>query len=603
MPAKTEKQQRAMGMALAAKRGKIKKSKLSPSIRKMVDSMSEETLKEFASTKHSDIKKAANSIEYSPSQAALSASIAGAGAYGGIQGLNTLDLAFGLPKKLKSLNKSIAELENIAKSKTKGDLSYAAKLLLRSKDNLSNPYELRKALISAISSPRKDLIGGITQQGHSILHNNLLGNKLTERIINNSLRNKIFPSKLNACIGNYCPIGRRAILAGTLALLGASLGGLRKKEASSENSNFYNIPKAINSGGTAGIIGSGGVLLSNELGQRKLFKDLFNKAKSKSLSEKEVNKLLRLFSQKSGIYDSDIAGYAAEQIRKSLPYERFSKSFNDSIRSNLGFINPKTKLPIKAKNRFIESLLKRTTPLTTFIGLSTLLGGLSLNKQASDSNASYNPLDSAKGFALGAGGTAMANEIIGDYIPAVINHKLLSKIYLPSHPYYPYSIDKTTGKLNVDMNKFKKLTRIAKSINSNIDSGLPKDLAEAKTLRDAKNLFYNTFNLPKSYISSLERDINKLEAANKYFKGSYGLLNPIINTLKKTPKTNNSVKDKTLNVLINAFKDPKGLETKSYAKQFFNPKYMRTRTKLVYLMGLLGALGLGSSNYSLDKIK
>lgn len=602
MPAKTEKQQRAMGMALAAKRGKIKKSKLSPSIRKMVDSMSEETLKEFASTKHSDIKKAASSIEYSPSQAAFSSLAAGAGTYGGIQLLNTLDLAFGLPRKLKNVNKAITTLENISKSNTKGDLSYVAKLLLKSKDDLSNLYKLRDELTSAINSQRKDLIGGITQQGHSILHNNLLGNKLTERIINNSLRNKIFPSKLNACMGNYCPIGRRAILAGTLALLGASLGGLRKKKASySDISISYDIPKAINAGGTAGAVGLGTVLLSNELGKRKLFEDLFNKAKTKSLSEKDVNKLLRLIAQKSGVYNSDITGYAEEQIRKSLPYERFSKSFNDNIRSALGFISPKTKLPVKAKNKLVESILKRTTPLTAFIGLSTLLGGLSLKKQASTNQYNFDPLNIAKGFALGAGGASMANEIIGDYIPAVINHNLLDKIYLPSHPYYPYSIDNTTGKLNVDMNKFKKLTRLANMVNSNMSSALPEDLAEAKTLRDAKNLFYSTFNLPKKHIASLEKNINKLETANEYLKGSYGALNPIINILEKASKTNNNIKSKFFSFIVDKLKDPKNLKTKSYAQQFFNPKYMRTKTKLVYLMGLLGSLM--SAGINTDKTK
>lgn len=65
MPATSEKQQRAMGIALAAKRGEIKKSKLSPSIRKMMNSMSEEQLKEFASTKHADIKKSASFKLYS----------------------------------------------------------------------------------------------------------------------------------------------------------------------------------------------------------------------------------------------------------------------------------------------------------------------------------------------------------------------------------------------------------------------------------------------------------------------------------------------------------------------------------------------------------
>ena len=60
MPATSKKQQRAMGIALAAKRGKISKKKLYPSIRKMMESMSEEQLREFAATKHDSIKKAAS---------------------------------------------------------------------------------------------------------------------------------------------------------------------------------------------------------------------------------------------------------------------------------------------------------------------------------------------------------------------------------------------------------------------------------------------------------------------------------------------------------------------------------------------------------------
>lgn len=67
MPAVSEKQQRAMGLAYAAKKGKISKKKLSPSIQKMMESMSEEQLRDFASTKHSDIKKEAsypNSLGY-----------------------------------------------------------------------------------------------------------------------------------------------------------------------------------------------------------------------------------------------------------------------------------------------------------------------------------------------------------------------------------------------------------------------------------------------------------------------------------------------------------------------------------------------------------
>ena len=60
MPSKSEKQQRAMGMAYAAKTGKLDPSKLSPKLKKMMNSMSVKQLKEFAETKHDDIKKKAS---------------------------------------------------------------------------------------------------------------------------------------------------------------------------------------------------------------------------------------------------------------------------------------------------------------------------------------------------------------------------------------------------------------------------------------------------------------------------------------------------------------------------------------------------------------
>jgi Protein of unknwon function (DUF3008) len=51
MPAKSKKQQMAAGAALAAKRGEQKKSSLKGASKEMADSMSEEQLKEIASTK------------------------------------------------------------------------------------------------------------------------------------------------------------------------------------------------------------------------------------------------------------------------------------------------------------------------------------------------------------------------------------------------------------------------------------------------------------------------------------------------------------------------------------------------------------------------
>jgi len=51
MPAKSKAQQKAAGAALAAKRGEIKKIELVGASREMYESMSEQQLDEFASTK------------------------------------------------------------------------------------------------------------------------------------------------------------------------------------------------------------------------------------------------------------------------------------------------------------------------------------------------------------------------------------------------------------------------------------------------------------------------------------------------------------------------------------------------------------------------
>lgn len=389
-------------------------------------------------------------------------------------------------------------------------------------------------------------------------------------------------------MGNFCPIGRRAILAGTLALLGASLGGLRKKTASSNYDISYSIPQAIGVGGATGTVGLGSVLLSNEIGKRKLLKDLSEKAKSRSISIKDYNKLIHLLRQKYGLYTSDITGYGAEEVRKSLPYEKLSKKFNDKVRTILGFTSPKTNLPIKAKNKFIEGILKRTTPLTTLIGISTLLGGLSFNKKASSSTYSFDPENAVKGFALGAGGTAMANELIGDYIPAVAAHNKFDKIYLD----YPFSVDPKSGKLNIDMQAFRNLSRKAKLYNSLMFSEDLNEIAKAKSKNDVKNVFYKYFNLSDKELNQLKKRIKASDFISDYFKGDYGILNPIKNIISR-----NKDKNIIINKLNNLIKNPNNLELKSYAQQFFNPKYMKLKNKLVYLMGILGAAGFGLNKF------
>lgn len=55
MPARSKAQQEAAGAALAAKRGETKVSELKGASREMYESMSEEQLEEFASTKRKSL--------------------------------------------------------------------------------------------------------------------------------------------------------------------------------------------------------------------------------------------------------------------------------------------------------------------------------------------------------------------------------------------------------------------------------------------------------------------------------------------------------------------------------------------------------------------
>jgi Protein of unknwon function (DUF3008) len=59
MPAKSKKQQMAAGAALAAKRGKRSKGSLKGASRQMVESMSEQQLRDFAKTKRKRLPRKA----------------------------------------------------------------------------------------------------------------------------------------------------------------------------------------------------------------------------------------------------------------------------------------------------------------------------------------------------------------------------------------------------------------------------------------------------------------------------------------------------------------------------------------------------------------
>ena len=57
MPSVSPEQQRLMGMAYSLKKGKMDPEDASDKVKKLADNMTKKQLKDFASTKHSDMKK------------------------------------------------------------------------------------------------------------------------------------------------------------------------------------------------------------------------------------------------------------------------------------------------------------------------------------------------------------------------------------------------------------------------------------------------------------------------------------------------------------------------------------------------------------------
>lgn len=63
MPSTSKSQQRLMGMAYAAKKGELDSSKLGPSVKKLMESMSKKQLKDFAKTKHEGLPERKESAD------------------------------------------------------------------------------------------------------------------------------------------------------------------------------------------------------------------------------------------------------------------------------------------------------------------------------------------------------------------------------------------------------------------------------------------------------------------------------------------------------------------------------------------------------------
>lgn len=64
MPSKSQKQQKLFGLALSVKRGNTPRKDVSNEVLKIVDSMSEDKIKDYAETKHKDVPNKVETIEY-----------------------------------------------------------------------------------------------------------------------------------------------------------------------------------------------------------------------------------------------------------------------------------------------------------------------------------------------------------------------------------------------------------------------------------------------------------------------------------------------------------------------------------------------------------
>jgi len=63
MPAKSKRQQRAAGMAYAAKKGELSPKKLKGAAKEMYNGMSKKSLRHYAKTKHSKMESLINKID------------------------------------------------------------------------------------------------------------------------------------------------------------------------------------------------------------------------------------------------------------------------------------------------------------------------------------------------------------------------------------------------------------------------------------------------------------------------------------------------------------------------------------------------------------
>lgn len=507
MPATSEKQQRAMGMALAAKQGKIPESKLSDKIKKMMDSMSEKELKDFASTKYSEIKKA-SSLEYDPKQALINSATLGLGGYGSILGLNQLErsfdpesiannkivkalttknfndkiksIPFGLKHKINNLEKEINAFDNFLESKeyikhlkNKGfnskfekvkDAYNGSKLhskLFESSEVIQSKRDLLSSLKDLFQGKTKTIM--LKEQGSNEAVNSLLGNRITSKLIGNKQRH-LLPGGVTYRLGFYCPVGRRTILSGLLATLGLTAGGLslkndNKKEASLADN--ISIGDAIGGAGIGAATTASGLGILNKLDERnqvKALKDILSDPKAsitklkKVISSRKFDALASQIPELTGKININFAPSGATwgldksraELEKSLKGNVFSDKINNAILNNsivkkilnskLISDKPNKYLLSRSPKDLINSIAKRVarpTPLSALLGAGLLLPEYNniFSKKLASTESNKSSINytlpgilsgATKGAIIGGGGTAMANELLGDYFPAIV---------------------------------------------------------------------------------------------------------------------------------------------------------------------------------------
>ncbi len=421
-------------------------------------------------------------LTYSPAQGAIGGGLGFGLPTVLIDGLNAIDKKFLLPQRLKDLDNVDPKFKNTRFGDYLKSIGFNKEEIKSIKNKIGeyrfekrnwlfdNPEKLYDDLVKEFKvyvDPKSNsqlfnqLTTGGSQQGNYVSNNNMLGNKLSNKIFNKRLREFLFPGKIGNTIGGYCPMGRRVGLGLLLGGIGATLGGLKfasENEQPNTNDSSYSLAIKPARGILAGGATTGGILgtqaLANKLSEKSLIDKFINNPKSlKGLAASDLM-FARQYSANKKFYPELIGDISADDYGRGVFEDRLkgnelSNKFNKFLNKHLDkFITSK-----KVKGNGLYKVFKNNMLRPGMLGgiLAALLGSVAIVKNASASESpefdntntnksSFSLLNSLFGAGAGASGTYATNNILMNYLPTVKNlDSFEAKLNLPIGHYLGYS--------------------------------------------------------------------------------------------------------------------------------------------------------------------